>query len=325
MGSYNVRFPVNLSYGSAGGPSFNTQVIETDSGKTFRVARWSKPRYEYDASYSIRSIDDLAQVMQFYNSVLGPANTFRFKDWQDYSSAGDGHSAPTYSDQLIATGDGVQADFQLIKEYTAQNADGAIVVTNRRLITKPVRGTFLVSVDDIQVTSGWNINETTGILTFDAGSIPSAGEPIKAGFEFDVHVRFAKELDHIAVSIESFETGSVGRIPLVEAVDEEPFSDHFYYGGAELIEPESDFTITENNGRLIVVNSLAGDSLCRLPDIANMPKGYPHWVIWNNTVYTLTIQTVTGAEVGVLASSDTGLIAVGVDSDDEKVWYLFTP
>ena len=84
MGFHEVRFPTNISYGARGGPSFNTAVIVLDSGAEERIPRWSTPRYKFDASYGIRSFDDLEAVIDFYIAMLGPAYGFRWKHWLHY-------------------------------------------------------------------------------------------------------------------------------------------------------------------------------------------------------------------------------------------------
>ena len=55
---------------------------------------------------------------------------------------------------------------------------------------------------------------TTGVVTFLPGHIPAAGAFVRAGFTFDVPVRF--DTDYLEVDLAAFAAGSVPRIPLVE-------------------------------------------------------------------------------------------------------------
>ena len=56
----------------------------------------------------------------------------------------------------------------------------------------------------------WEIS----IVTFALGHVPAAGAAVRAGFEFDVPVRF--DIDRIDVSLATFEAGRIPSIPLVE-------------------------------------------------------------------------------------------------------------
>ena len=68
MGFHDERFPTNLSLGSAGGPGFNTAIIELASGAEERISRWSASKGRWDAGYSIRRAVDLHTVQAFYRA-----------------------------------------------------------------------------------------------------------------------------------------------------------------------------------------------------------------------------------------------------------------
>src|SRR5262245_58152122 len=93
---------------------------------------------------------------------------------------------PAASDQLLGTGDGDPAEFQLVKRY---GAGGSQYV---RLILKPVAGSALVAVEGVPQESGtdFTLDAATGIVTFLPGYIPADEAEVTAGFEFDVPVRF---------------------------------------------------------------------------------------------------------------------------------------
>lgn len=52
------------------------------------------------------------------------------------------------------------------------------------------------------------------MVTFRAGRVPPAGAAIRAGFEFDVPVRFA--IDRIDINMTAFEAYRIPSIPLME-------------------------------------------------------------------------------------------------------------
>jgi uncharacterized protein (TIGR02217 family) len=138
---------------------------------------------------------------------------FRFKDWSDFKSCNTA-STPNFMDQVIGTGDAVEADFQLSKTYTK----GAF--SRSRDITKPVAGTVLISINGVQKLEGdgtypWSVDTATGIVTF-SSTVPPDGEVVRAGYEFDVPVRF--DSDKLSVNYEFYQAGSAN-VPLVEIRD----------------------------------------------------------------------------------------------------------
>jgi uncharacterized protein (TIGR02217 family) len=205
MAFHEVRFPDDISRGARGGPERRTQVVELASGDEERNASWADSRRRYDAAYGIRRADDLAAVVAFFEARTGRLHGFRWKDWGDYRSGLP--SAPvTPIDQALGTGDGDTETFQLVKRYES----GAQAWVRR--IVKPVAGTVRVARAGVEQGSGWSVNTTTGIMTFDTA--PGPGVLVTAGFEFDVAVRF--DTDRLDVTWDLDRLGSIASIPLVE-------------------------------------------------------------------------------------------------------------
>jgi uncharacterized protein (TIGR02217 family) len=205
MTFHEVRFPDNISRGARGGPERRTQIVELASGDEERNASWINSRRRFDVAYGIRRADDLAAVVAFFEARNGRLYGFRFKDWGDYKS-GLPSQPVTPSDQPIGTGDGTTTAFQLVKRY----ASGAQSWT--RSIAKPVAGSVRVALGGVEQPSGWSVDTTTGVVTFDAA--PAAGAAITAGFAFDVPVRF--DTDVLDVTLDLERRGSITSIPLLE-------------------------------------------------------------------------------------------------------------
>lgn len=205
MAFHEVRFPDNISRGARGGPERRTLIVELASGDEERNASWANSRRRYDVAYGIRRADDLAAVVAFFEARNGRLYGFRFKDWGDHKSClPSGTPAPT--DQLIGTGDGATTAFQLVKRYASGSQ------TWVRTMTKPVAATVRVALDGAEQLSGWSVDTTTGVVTFDTA--PTAGVAITAGFEFDVPVRF--DTDALDVTLDLERLGSITSIPLLE-------------------------------------------------------------------------------------------------------------
>jgi uncharacterized protein (TIGR02217 family) len=201
------RFPDNLSYGSQGGPQYLTGVAVLQSGHEQRRAVWSTPRHSYNASFAVKTRDDINQIREYFHSMQGRFNGFRFKDWNDFTSASDGIGAHAQADQTIGIGDAILVAFQLRKNYTSGTE------TLQRTINKPVTGGILVEVDGVlQADPGdYTYDSTTGLVTF--GVAPASPLVVKAGFEFDVPVRF--DIDQLSVSADTFDIRSAD-IPIIE-------------------------------------------------------------------------------------------------------------
>lgn len=205
---HEVRFPLRLALGTSGGPVRRTDIVNLSNGRENRNQRWRNSRRAYDAGSGVRSITDLYAVLTFFEARGGQLYGFRFRDPVDHSSCPP-LANPTAMDQRIGTGDGSTTRFQLVKTY--DDAGGGWT----RIIAKPVAGSVAVSVNGAVIApAAFTTDHASGIVTFAAGQVPAAGAAIRAGFDFDVPVRF--DTDRIDVSLASFEAGRIPSIPLVE-------------------------------------------------------------------------------------------------------------
>lgn len=203
-----IRFPDDISYGSSGGPAYSTLVPHTGSGYEDTLSNWSAARHRYNVGYGLRTFDKIERVIAFFHAVRGRAFGFRYKDWADFKSCAV-DATPAATDQALGTGDGVVAAFQLWKTYTYSGEGYA------RKITKPVLGTVKVAVAGVAktITTHFTVSSVTGIVTFTAGNIPTGGQAVTAGYEFDVPVRF--EEDFLNVSLDNLKVGAAD-VNLVE-------------------------------------------------------------------------------------------------------------
>ncbi len=205
---HEVRFPLRLALGVSGGPVRRTDIVNLSNGRESRNQRWRNARRSYDAGSGIRSVADLYEVLAFFEARRGELYGFRFRDSVDFKSCPPGET-PASTDQRIGTGDGVTAGFQLLKTYA--DAGGSFT----RRIDKPAEGSVMVSVEGVKLEAAdISVDHATGTVLFRAGRVPPAGAAIRAGFEFDVPVRFA--IDRIDVNLTAFEAGRIPSIPLME-------------------------------------------------------------------------------------------------------------
>lgn len=207
MNFHEVQFPTSLSFGSAGGPERRTEIVTLSNGFEERNTPWAHSRRRYDAGLGMRSLDDLEDLISFFEARNGQLYGFRWKDWADYKSS-LASDDPVETDQIIAVGDGVTTSFQLAKTYRSGNH------TYKRPISKPVDGTLRVALSGDLKTFGdeYVVDNATGVITFNFA--PPQDSEVMAGFEFDVPVRF--ETDRIETSVAGFSIGEAPSVPVVE-------------------------------------------------------------------------------------------------------------
>lgn len=200
----DVLYPLALGRDATVVPEFSTSVSVTASGFERRNSLWSNARLRFDVGPGVRSEAELGALIAFFRARRGPARGFRLRDPSDHSSSGM-VGTPGPLDQLIGAGNGLRADFPLIKRYG--DDDGAQV----RRITRPDFATILVSVNGALQVGNWALVEG-GVIAF--AEAPPPGAEVRAGFLFDVPVRFAE--DSLEIAGASFAAGEAPSVPVVE-------------------------------------------------------------------------------------------------------------
>ena len=209
MTFHEVRFPMDIALGAVGGPERRTDIVTLASGHEERNSLWADSRRRYNAGYGVKSLDDLHSLIAFFESRRGRLHGFRWRDAADYKSCAplQDHTA---NDQAIGTGDGSERVFQLVKNYAFSGNPYA------RAIAKPVAGSLKVNVAGAArvENTDFTLNAANGKITFNANRIPPRGAAIKAGFLFDVPVRF--DSDYLEINLTAFKSGEIPDIPIIE-------------------------------------------------------------------------------------------------------------
>ncbi|MFN6981551.1 MAG: TIGR02217 family protein [Brevundimonas sp.] len=200
MAFHEVRLPARLAFGSTGGVERRTEITTLASGFERRSSPWAMGRRRYLIGANLRSLDDMAALIAFFEARRGRLYGFRFKDFADFKSCAPGGKVSA-GDQALGVGDGVRTEFALVKLY------GDVA----RPIAKPVEGSVRVAVGGVEVSS-FVVDAATGTVRL-AGA-PAAGAGVTAGFQFDTPVRF--DSDRIETTLESFDAGRMAAVPLVE-------------------------------------------------------------------------------------------------------------
>ncbi len=206
---HEIQFPVDISLRSSGGPERRTEIVTLGSGREERNTRWANSRRRYNAGYGVKTLDQIHQVIRFFEERRGRLHGFRWRDPVDYKSC-QPSSIPSVQDQVIGVGDGLTDLFLLTKDYSDN------INPYQRRIEKPVVGSVIVAVDGVpqSVGSDISIDEVTGVILFASGKIPIPGALITAGFLFDVPARF--DSDYLEINLTNFDAGAIPDIPVVE-------------------------------------------------------------------------------------------------------------
>ncbi len=203
----DVLYPLNLGRDTGVSPEFSTSISLTASGHERRNSQWSDARLNFDVGPGIRSEAELGVLLEFFRARRGPARGFRLSDPFDFSSNGL-TGTPTMTDQHIGIGNGLAATFRLAKSYGGGNDP------QRRFITRPRAQTISVSIDGV-AANGW-VTEDGGKIVF--AEAPAEGAEVRAGFLFDVPVRFAE--DRLDISSATFAASDAPSVPLIELREE---------------------------------------------------------------------------------------------------------
>ncbi len=192
---HDVRLPLRFALGATGGIERRTQIIPLASGRETRNGVWAGSKRSWELAGAVQRTEDVAALIAFFEARGGRLHGFRFRDPLGHAATGE----------VLGTGDGEMTGFQLVKR----------VGDMARMISKPVGGTVRVFIDGVEVATGWQLDELTGLISFDTP--PGTGEVITADFEFDVPVRF--DTDRLETRIDGFGTASLVSVPLIEIID----------------------------------------------------------------------------------------------------------
>jgi uncharacterized protein (TIGR02217 family) len=198
----DVLYPLALGRDAGVSAEFSTSISLTASGYERRSSHWTDARLHFDVGPGLRSEQELGTLIAFFRARRGAARGFRLRDPFDHSSRGM-TGQPEPFDQLLGLGDGLTARFRLCKHYSGPDAQV-------RYITRPRPDSVLASVGGTR-TNKWEL-EQGGWIVF--SNAPPLGAEVRAGFYFDVPVRFST--DRLDITAAAFTAGEAPSVPLIE-------------------------------------------------------------------------------------------------------------
>jgi uncharacterized protein (TIGR02217 family) len=201
---HEVSLPLPFALGASGGPERRVDIVTLGSGAESRNTPWAHGRRRYDIGGAVRTLDELHELIAFFEARRGRLHGFRFRDPFDFKSCAPS-ATPAPTDQAIGVGDGATASFQLVKAYGEP--------PYLRPIAKPVAGSVRVAVSAVELaTEQFDVDPATGGVSLSVP--PPAGEAVTAGFLFDTPVRF--DVERLDLTLDGFGAGRAISAPLIE-------------------------------------------------------------------------------------------------------------
>ncbi len=230
MAFHNIQFPADISRGATSRTRRLSDIIALRSGAEMVNTVWKNSRHEYDVGVGIRKLDQIYDIIQFYESRMGRANSFRFKDWLDYKSCPPNGTISNTDQKLVYIRSVFTPTLEenpntdVVRRIIGYLFDVRKVYEDdfgsySRKISKPVRESLIFSNSTVRLASEAIHEENkiqSGIILTGSEAAKGENADISCGFEFDVPVRFAE--DTLDASIELFNAGQLPTINLVEVM-----------------------------------------------------------------------------------------------------------
>ena len=176
----NQPFPIlkGMSFSVTRTPVWSNQLQTSISGKDTAVAYWSYPKWRWTIPFEMLRSDtvnaELQNLAGFFNLRTGSVDTFLYTDPYDKVVSG----------QLIGTGDGVTALFQLARAW-----GGFVEPMFAPNTVTSVTVNSAVVASSLYTVSPWG-STAPGMVTFSSGAIPASSYAVAASFSYYFPCRF---------------------------------------------------------------------------------------------------------------------------------------
>ena len=207
----SVLFPTDISYGSAGGPEFVTEMLELSGGNAEAVLRLPAPRERWNVAYGVRNEDKVGLLMRFFMCRRGRAGGFYFQIPNDHRV-----EDVVISDGAEVVEAGTPIPVLLERSYTS----GSRTATRTRLWIYDPEVDLTITLNDV-ICSGnfhpYTIDSASsdGVLSIVFDEELAVESVIRASYDFVIKARF--DTDFLPYRLDDYLAGSV-EVPIVEII-----------------------------------------------------------------------------------------------------------
>lgn len=189
MAFHEIRLDMAISYGSQGGPTFKTYIMDLPSGAEQRIGYWANGRKKWVISKELLTRADVIALENFFRARKGKLHGFRLRDWNRYLiKPSSPEPLPLLTNttaqlQFVYT-DSLNAETQKVtKPVLSANVDNSA----NSLTYSPDIVIYRGTSSTVYSTANYTLDRTTGIITF---STSQAGQSFWWSGSYDWPVRF---------------------------------------------------------------------------------------------------------------------------------------
>ncbi|WP_164503809.1 DUF2460 domain-containing protein [Rickettsiales endosymbiont of Stachyamoeba lipophora] len=187
----NILFPLELAYGSSGGPEFHTEILTSYNHNEQRNILLPTARMKYQLYTTHFNGEQARLLVSFFETVQGRAHGFRFRDPLRHQLTG----------QVQAKANGISSKFQL----------KMLLGNHYYKITKPVKGSLKIYLN-YQEIDNFECDYLSGIVTLK--DPPLKDTLITADLIYDIPVRF--DNDYLPITYENYGLYLAPTLSLIE-------------------------------------------------------------------------------------------------------------
>lgn len=100
---HEVSMPLPFALGASGGPERRVDIVALGSGAEARNTPWAHGRRRYDIGGAVRTLDEMHELIAFFEARRGKLHGFRFRDPFDHKSCAPSQSVSAL-DQTLGEG-----------------------------------------------------------------------------------------------------------------------------------------------------------------------------------------------------------------------------
>lgn len=201
------RLSVEIGYGSSFSEAYSVDRHYDAGGNTYGRLIDPRPKCRCELIFQNRSFKfTLRQVIDLFHRSGGTFGGFRVKNYLDYST-NEYVKPPTAFDQHLRK-TATPGVYQITRWFGQP-----VETSTRRLIKKPVPGSVKIGINGVELTSGWSVDNATGLVTFSV--LPLESDVLTAGCYYDIPMQFETDLTGLDITDVDMLSTSVSLIELL--------------------------------------------------------------------------------------------------------------